>query len=76
MPLAELLPMVYALPHEDKLRLKQILDAKVDEEEEIARVLLPGEYPIWSPFISYEAAYLLQKMLEQEKEKFREQAEP
>ena len=72
MSLAELLPLVEALPREEKIQLRDALDADLKHEEPAA-----GEVPahliemlrnappfaIHSPYDSYEAAFILQELL-------------
>jgi hypothetical protein len=62
MSLTELLPSVQALPRSDKFRLVQELIAELAEEEGLAA----GEYPVWSPYDSHEAAAKLLKLLEED----------
>jgi hypothetical protein len=63
MSLAELLPEVHSLPRPDKFRLMHELIVELAQEEGISR----GEYPIWSPHESFEAATTLTSMLEADK---------
>ena len=67
MSLNELLPVVQALPHLDKLRLMQWLAAQVALDEGLSLMPPDIEYPIWSPYNSHEAAATLNAFLEQEK---------
>jgi PleD family two-component response regulator len=60
MSLAELLPEIETLSREDKRLLMETLQQDLKEQELLAR-FPDGEYPIWSPYESYEAAV---KMLE------------
>lgn len=63
MSLSELLPAVQALPRIDKFRLVQELITELAKEEGLP----PGEYPVWSPYGSHEAAAILLQLLEQDK---------
>jgi hypothetical protein len=63
MSLAELLPVVHALPRQDKFRLMQELITELAQEEGLPE----GEYPVWSPYDSYEAAATLLHLLKEEK---------
>lgn len=65
MSLTELRPAVQALPRRDKFLLVQELIAELALEEVVPAI----EYPIESLHDSYEAAAIMQQMLEQEKEK-------
>ena len=65
--LTELLPTLRVLSRTDKLRVVQYLVSELvmDEEPEL---LTPGmTYPVWSPYESYEAADMLLKALEADK---------
>jgi hypothetical protein len=67
MNLRQLLPSVSALSHTEKLQLMQWLAEQVTKEEGIPVVLPAIEYPIWSPYDSFEAAAVLSAFLEQER---------
>jgi hypothetical protein len=67
MSLRELLPSVSALPHSEKLQLMQWLAEQVTREEGIPVILPDIEYPVWSPYDSFEAAATLSAFLAQEK---------
>lgn len=67
MSLSELLPVVQALPHPDKLRLMQWLAAQVAQDEGVSLVPSDMEYSVWSPYDAHEAAATLHAFLEQEK---------
>jgi hypothetical protein len=67
MSLADLLPSVQSLPRADKFRLVQHLVADLAREEGVASPEPGVTYPVWSPYDSYEAATVLQRLLEQEK---------
>ena len=60
MSLAELLPEVETLSREDKMRLISFVEKQLAEETPI---LPNGEYPVWSPYESYEAAARLLDVL-------------
>lgn len=58
MTLAELLPVARSLPQPDKVRLIQLLAGDLMPDE--PPLTLPaGEYPVWSPYNSHEAASAL-----------------
>lgn len=59
MSLTELLRFIYALPRLNKFRLVQKLNTELAQEEGIPE----GEYPIWSPYESHDAAAILLQML-------------
>ncbi len=64
MSLAEILPVLQALPHADKLRLLQFLVFDLAQEEGVS-LLDPGlTYPIWTPYNAFEAADTLLQALE------------
>jgi hypothetical protein len=65
MSLSELLPAVHSLPRSDKYLLLQELVADLARDEGLAE----GDYPIWSPYDSHEAAVTLTRMLEEERAK-------
>jgi len=68
MSLKELLPSLQALPRPEKLQAIQFLTEKLMEEEALQSSFDPGaSYPIWSPYDSYEAADILHKLLDAEK---------
>lgn len=55
MTLDELLPAARALPQPDKVRLIQLLAGDLLP----AALPVPGEYPLWSPYDSADAASTL-----------------
>ncbi|MEW6212781.1 MAG: hypothetical protein AB1631_30930 [Acidobacteriota bacterium] len=58
MAVAELLPALKELPRADKLRVMQFLLSELAREE--GDLLEAGaEYPVWSPYDSFEAASTL-----------------
>ena len=59
MTLSQLLPSVQELPHSDKLQLMQWLATQLAHEEGVATMSPEAEYPVWSPYDSYEAAEIL-----------------
>jgi len=66
MTVVELLPKLQALPRGDKLRVVQFLVGELAHEEESLAFAANAAYPIWSPHAAFEAAAVLQDMLEQE----------
>jgi len=68
MTLLQLLPSVSALPHAEKVQLMQWLADQLAKDEGISPIVAGDEYPIWSPYDSYEAAADLSVFLESEKE--------
>jgi hypothetical protein len=59
MSLAELMPSVHALPRNEKFHLMQELISDLAHEEGLPE----GEYAIWSPYDSHEAAATLLQLL-------------
>lgn len=58
MSVAELLPALKELPRADKLRIMQSLISELAREE--GAILDAGaEYPVWSPYDSFQAAIRL-----------------
>jgi hypothetical protein len=66
MTVVELLPELQALPRGEKLRVVQFLVGELAREEESPPFAANASYPIWSPHEAFEAATVLQDMLEQE----------
>jgi hypothetical protein len=65
MTLTELLPQLKELSREDKLQAMEFLRSEIVKEAPEV-VLQPGKtYEVWSPYDAFEAANLLQKMLEE-----------
>ena len=73
MSLAELLPLIHSLPREEKVQLCDALVAELNEKPPVPdelpphlrELIVPGaEYPIYTPLGCYEAAFILQEMLE------------
>ena len=67
MSVDHLLPVLQALPREDKLRLVQFLVGNLAQEEGLKPLKAQTEHPIWSPHGAYEAADALLGVLEAEK---------
>lgn len=67
MSLAELLPAVQSLSHQDKLRLLQFLADELAREEGLPELRPGAEYPIWSPYEAFEAARVLEQALDAER---------
>jgi hypothetical protein len=63
MSLAELLPAVQSLPHQDKLRLLQFLAGELARDEGLPDIRPGVDYPVWSPYESFEAARTLEHAL-------------
>jgi hypothetical protein len=67
MSLAELIPVLQALPHADKLRLLQVLVFDLAQEEGVSFLDPNLTYPIWTPYHAFEAADTLLQALEADK---------
>lgn len=68
MTLAELLPTLQALPRTDKLHAIQFLaDELAKDEEDISPLKDGAVYPIYTPYDCYEAAAVLRRVLEEER---------
>jgi hypothetical protein len=67
MSLVELLPVLQALPKDDKLRLMQFLVFELAKEEGITLLELGKTYSLWTPYNAFEAADTLLKALAEEK---------
>ena len=67
MLLAELIPVLQALPHADKFRLLQFLVFDLAQEEGIPFLNPNLTYPIWTPYHTIEAADTLLQALEADK---------
>jgi hypothetical protein len=67
MSLAELIPVLQALPHTDKLRLLQVLVLELAQEEGVSLFDPNLTYPIWTPYNAVEAADTLLQALEADK---------
>ena len=66
MSISEVLPELKRLNRYEKMRVVQILIDEIAAEE--AAFFEPGgEYEVWSPYESFEAAETLSRMLEEEK---------
>jgi len=66
MSLAELLPAVRSLAHQDKLRLLQFLAGELLREEGLPPIQRGADYPVWSPFDAFDAARTLMQALQAE----------
>jgi hypothetical protein len=67
MSFAELMPTLLELNRADKLRVMQLLANELAKEEGV--FFQDGaEYPVWSPYHSFEAADVLSKLLEEAKQ--------
>jgi hypothetical protein len=67
MSLTELLPAIHALPRVDKLRLMQVLDAEIANEEAIVLPPTDMSHTIWTPYDAYDAAATLLQVLDADK---------
>ena len=65
MAVTEILPTLRALNHSDKLRVVQFLVNELAKEENLSDP--ESDYPIWSPYNSFEAAEKLTEMLKTNK---------
>ena len=66
MSIAELLPVLHALPRSEKLRVIQVLVADIArEDDQVADMAAPQS--LWSPYDAYDAATTLLTLLDQEK---------
>jgi len=66
MTLTDLIPELRALPRMDKLRVIQMMAAEVAREEDADLLTSGQEYPIWSPYDSFDGAAVLMDALERE----------
>ena len=64
MSLAELVPAVKILPKADKLRLMQLLVIELAQEDGVPLLEAGAEYPVWTPLNAFEAAEILQQLLD------------
>ncbi len=64
MGLEELLPTLQTLPRADKLRIVQYLVSELAKEKGITLFEGDKNYPIWTPYNSFEAADTLLNALE------------
>lgn len=69
MSLAEIVPVVQALPRADKLRLVQLLVVDLAREEGVLLVEVGTPYPVWTPYHAYEAAAVMLQALDAERAK-------
>ncbi|MDX2041322.1 MAG: hypothetical protein SF097_08735 [Acidobacteriota bacterium] len=60
----QLIPTLKGLNRADKWRLMQVLVSDLAGEEEKLH-LLPGDYPVWTPLESYDAAEEMMAFLEE-----------
>lgn len=65
MSLSELVPAAQALPRGEKLRLVQILVNELAADNDTGGLVPGAEYPVWSPFDAFEAADVMQRLLEE-----------
>ena len=65
MSLTEVVPMVQALPHEDKRQLLALLrrDLDASEESDLVNSLANTRQEFWSPFDANEAAEKMEQLL-------------
>lgn len=64
MVVEELIPTLRELNRADKWRLMQVLVSDLAQEEENL-LLPPGDYPVWTPLESYDAAGEMMAFLEE-----------
>jgi len=69
MSLVELLPLVQALPREDRVRLVHLLVDELSQAQKAQQLEPNAAYPVWSPYDAYEAADALRRVLEAERAK-------
>lgn len=69
MSLNELYATLQALPRPEKLQAIQFLTERLLEEDKLLAQFQPGaSYPVWSPHDSFQAADILHKMLEADRQ--------
>ena len=66
MSIAELLPVLHALPRSEKLHIIQVLVADMVREDAQVVEITPDQV-LWSPYDAYDAATTLLVLLNQEK---------
>lgn len=64
MSLSELLPVVRALPHQEKICLLQFLANSLAHDEGLPDIRPGAEFPVWSPYEAFPAAATLQHALD------------
>ncbi|HYT89589.1 MAG TPA: hypothetical protein VEL76_12855 [Gemmataceae bacterium] len=69
MSLLELMPQLRALPRAEKVRAIQLLAEELAREEPALLLETGKSYPLWSPWNSFDAATVLLRVLEADKEK-------
>lgn len=67
MSLAEVLPGVRSLSHDDKLRLVQLLSRELAESDSSQLITAEQSYPLWSPVDAFGAAETLLAALDAER---------
>jgi hypothetical protein len=67
MSLAELVPVVQALPRAEKLRLVQLLVVDLAREEGVPLVEVGTPYPVWTPYHAHDAAAVMLQALDAER---------
>jgi hypothetical protein len=65
--LIELLPTLRVLSRADKLRAVQYLVSELVRDEDTGLLRSDKSYPVWSPYDAHEAADILLKALEADK---------
>jgi hypothetical protein len=69
MSLAELLPAAHALTSEEKRSLIQAMAEDLAKDDPLTFFESGVEFPIWTPYDCYQAAAVLERMLEEQKGK-------
>ncbi len=64
MSLAELLPAVQSLPHQDKVSLLQFLASAIAQDEGLPAAGVGGDFAVWTPYGAFEAAQTLHQALQ------------
>jgi hypothetical protein len=67
MSLTELMSLVNDLSESDKLSLFKLLAAQIPDAE-LQIIFSASEYPVWSPYDATEAANILMRMIQDDRE--------
>ncbi|VXD11105.1 conserved hypothetical protein [Planktothrix serta PCC 8927] len=68
MIVTDLLPLLQSLSRADKLLAIEFLTSELAKEETLSPLKDGQTYEIWSPYDAFEAAHILGKMLDKDKE--------